>query len=94
MRERWPYIVVVLTVAISSLGTGLIPPVMPGLLLEMGVPALSEAAVMTLTFASETRSDAARFNAAPRAMAALLVLIGPVLRGTSTPRVERGNQEI
>ena len=56
MRERWPYIVVVMTVAINSLGIGLILPVMPSLLLEMGLPDLSDAAaiggMLSLVFAA------------------------------------------
>ena len=56
LRKRWPYIVVVLTVAINSLGIGLILPVMPNLLLEMGLPDLSEAAaiggMLSLVFAA------------------------------------------
>ena len=56
LRERWPYIVVVLTVAINSLGIGLILPVMPSLLLEMGTENLSDAAaiggLLSLVFAA------------------------------------------
>jgi DHA1 family tetracycline resistance protein-like MFS transporter len=56
MRERMPYLVVILTVAINALGIGLVIPVMPGLLLEMGVPNLAEAAsiggMLSLVFAA------------------------------------------
>ena len=56
LRERLPYVIVILTVAINSLGIGLILPVMPSLLLEMGVPDLSEAAaiggMLSLVFAA------------------------------------------
>lgn len=56
LRERWPYIVVILTVAINALGIGLILPVMPSLLLDMGVPSLSQAAaiggMLSLVFAA------------------------------------------
>lgn len=55
MRDRWIYAVVIGTVAINSLGIGLIIPVMPVLLLEMGVPTLAEAAsiggMLSLVFA-------------------------------------------
>ena len=50
-----PYLIVILTVAINSLGIGLIIPVMPALLLETGVPTIAEAAsiggLMSLSFA-------------------------------------------
>ena len=44
MRDRLPHLVIILTVAINSLGIGLIIPVMPDLLLEMGMPSMAEAA--------------------------------------------------
>jgi len=46
LPNRWPQVVVIATVAINALGIGLIIPVMPALLLEMGIPTLSEAAVI------------------------------------------------
>lgn len=56
LSERLPFVVVILTVAINALGIGLILPVMPSLLLEMGAPSLSEAAaiggMLSLVFAA------------------------------------------
>ncbi len=56
MPSRLTYVVVIATVAINSLGIGLIIPVMPSLLLKMGVPSLSEAAaiggMLSLVFAA------------------------------------------
>lgn len=56
MPSRWLYAVVLTTVAINSLGIGLIIPVMPSLLLELGVPSLSDAAqiggMLSLVFAA------------------------------------------
>ncbi len=55
MPNRWSQVVVLTTVAINALGIGLIIPVMPDLLLEMGIPSLSEAAaiggILSLVFA-------------------------------------------
>ena len=56
LPSRLTYVVVIATVAINSLGIGLIIPVMPSLLLEMGLPSLSEAAaiggMLSLVFAA------------------------------------------
>lgn len=55
LRNKLPFAVVILTVAINSLGIGLIFPVMPSLLLEMGIPSIAQAAsiggLMSLVFA-------------------------------------------
>ncbi|MEM1360663.1 MAG: MFS transporter [Pseudomonadota bacterium] len=55
MAERLPRVVVILAVALNALGIGLIIPVMPALLLEMGVPSVAQAAsiggLLSLVFA-------------------------------------------
>jgi DHA1 family tetracycline resistance protein-like MFS transporter len=55
-RNRGPILIVVVAVALNSLGIGLVLPVMPTLLLDMGVPSVAQAAaiggLLSLVFAS------------------------------------------